>query len=209
MKKLFLIITLFVLSLLMVSCKKEEEKDTFDVEARKDAFIEEYRYYENSENVPEKWSTWFNYDEFKAQIDKRVFVKLTFEEVKAKIENKESFVIYYGFDPKLYQCPYCAISIPLVTDVALELGIDVYYLDIRTMRVNETPEYKYLYDFLNENLEDFPEVIRASTYANYKDGVPNGFFQGSLTDEEGKNIKELTDAQKEELKDIYRSYFCK
>ena len=208
MKKIIFIITLLFLSISFFSCTKKEDK-TIDIEQRKTDFINEYMYYEDSTNIPEKWSTWFDYSYFKSQIDKRVFIKLTFDEVKAKIENKESFVIYYGFDPKLYQCPYCAISIPLVVDVAKELDIDIYYLDIRQMRVDEDDNYKYLYNLLIRDLANFPDVIRASTYVNYYEGIANGFYEGSLKDSEGNNIKELTDSQKEELRNIYRSYFLR
>ena len=63
---------------------------------------------------------------------------------------------------------------------------------------------------LKEELADFPDLIRASTYVNYKDGVATGFKEGSLKDDEGNNIlRVLTEAEIEELKNIYRSYFCK
>lgn len=209
MKKLILLVLVLTLGLVF-GCKKEENNTGIDIEQRKTDFITEYSYYEDEANVPDRWKDWFDYSYFKSQIDKRVFITLTFEEVKAKIENKETFVIYYGFNPELYQCPNCAITIPHVVDVALELGIDVYYLDIRTMRVNDDDNYKYLFNKLKEELADFPDLIRASTYVNYKDGVATGFKEGSLKDEEGNNIlRVLTDAEIEELKNIYRSYFCK
>ena len=208
MKRLVLLILVLLLGFVF-GCKKEENKG-IDIEQRKTDFITEYSYYEDETKVPEKWKDWFDYSFFKSQIDKRVFITLTFDEVKDKIENKESFVIYYGFNPELYQCPNCAITIPHVVDVALELGIDVYYLDIRAMRVNDDDNYKYLFNQLKAELADFPDLIRASTYVNYKDGVATGFKEGSLKDEAGNNIlRVLTEAEIEELKNIYRSYFCK
>lgn len=209
MRKITLFILILIIPFIMISCTKDEDKG-IDIEQRKQDFIEEYSYYGIEGNIPEKWADWFDYDYFKSQIDKKVFVTLTFDEVKAKIENKETFVIYYGFNPELYQCPNCAITIPHVVDVALELGIDVYYLDIRTMRVNDDDNYKYLLNELQTDIPDFIELIRASTYVNYKDGVATGYHEGSLKDEEGKNIlRVLTSEEIEQLKNIYRSYFCK
>ena len=209
MKRLISIIFILVLFMSLASCKKEDDKK-IDIEQRKLDFIEEYSYYGIDGNIPERWADWFDYDYFKSQIDKKVFVTLTFDEVKEKIENKESFVIYYGFNPELYQCPNCAITIPRVVDVALELGIDVYYLDIRMMRVNDDDNYKYLLNELQTDIPDFIELIRASTYVNYRDGIATGYHEGSLKDEEGKNIlRVLTQEEDEELKNIYRGYFCK
>ena len=50
-------------------------------------------------------------------------------------------------------------------------------------------------------------MLRASTVVYYKDGKPFNFHLATFKDSENKNIHELTNEQKEELKNIYRDLF--
>ena len=53
----------------------------------------------------------------------------------------------------------------------LTTTINVNEKDIRVMRVNDDDNYKYLLNELQTDIPDFIELIRASTYVNYKDEV--------------------------------------
>ncbi|MDO4466098.1 MAG: thioredoxin family protein [Bacillota bacterium] len=53
------------------------------------------------------------------------------EEVLQKIENKDSFIVYFGFP----SCPWCRSVIPTFLEVAKEKGIQqVYYVDVENIR---------------------------------------------------------------------------
>lgn len=203
MKKFYIVCFLLVFGLLC-GCKIGANDD----EAKKDDFVTEYSYYYNTENVPEDWD-WFNLEEFTNSLNQRKILKLSFEEIKAKIESGEHVVIYYGFDPQLYQCPYCVACLPSAVEAAMELDIDIYYLDIRTMRVDNTEEYLWLYNGMLEVFPDFGSRISAPTYVTYNDSKPVDYHIATLKDSEDKSIKDLNEEQKVELKNIYLDLFQK
>lgn len=203
MKKLSIICFLFFF-IFLSGCTKEKS----DEDIKKDAFISEYSYYNEEANVPETWD-WFDLEELNNALNKRKILKLTYDETKEMIESGEQVVIYYGFDPKLYQCPYCVASLSSAVDAAIEVDIDIYYLDIRTMRVDNTEEYLWLYNGMLEVFPDFGTRISAPTYVKYNHGKPVDYHVATLKDEENNSIKSLTQEQKEELKNLYITLFTK
>lgn len=74
---------------------------------------------------------------FCACTSKNYLIDTTLDEVKTKVENKESFVLYIGSA----DCSHCAQYKPKLEDVALEYEIDVYYID--TSKLDDT-EYNEL-----------------------------------------------------------------
>ena len=54
-----------------------------------------------------------------------VFVEITLEDSLSKIDQGESFLIYYGKP----NCPWCVEAIPVLNQAAKEIGILVYYVD--------------------------------------------------------------------------------
>ena len=205
MRKLLLVILLF-LCLGLFACK--DSKD----ETGKTAFQLEYEYYYNEENIKDNWKTWYNVDFFRQAIEKRRFIKISIDDAIKKIDSGEEFVLYFGFDPTLYKCPNCVCSIPYAVSVLEELDMYCYYVEIYTARQNNTEEYQKFYNAIVEAFDDYvtlsgDEVLRASTVVRYKDGKPQKFHLATLKDSENKNIHNLTEEQKEELKNIYRDLF--
>ncbi len=205
MKKILLMILLF-LSLGLFACK--DSKD----ETGKTAFQLEYEYYYNEDNIKDNWKTWYNVDFFRQAIEKRRFIKISIDDAIKKIDSGEEFVLYFGFDPTLYKCPNCVCSIPYAASVLEELDMYCYYVEIYQARQNNTPEYQKFYNQIVTAFDDYvalsgDEVLRASTVVRYKDGTPQKFHLATLKDSENKNIHELTEEQKEELKNIYRDLF--
>ena len=54
----------------------------------------------------------------------------TAEEIVKKIDNKESFVVYFGFA----KCPWCRSMIENLLDLADKNNTDIYYVDILDIR---------------------------------------------------------------------------
>jgi predicted bacteriocin transport accessory protein len=66
------------------------------------------------------------------EIDKdNPFVYATAEEIVEKINNKETFAVYFGFS----DCPWCRSVLPSIIEVAQETDTKViYYVDIKEIR---------------------------------------------------------------------------
>lgn len=53
------------------------------------------------------------------------------DEIVQAIDNKESFVVYFGFN----SCPWCRSVVPTLIEVAKDLKIDsIYYVDVKEIR---------------------------------------------------------------------------
>lgn len=209
MKKIFYIL-LVIFAIMLVGCGKEKEEKTFDDKIND--FIEDYEYYYNSENIKETW-TWFDLDFYKEGLNKKRFVKISIEEAIEKIESGEAFTIYYAFDPTLYQCPNCVCTLPYAEAIAEELDIYIYYVDVFAARQQDSAEYHKLYDPISEAFDNYAvladgDMLRASTAVYYKDGKPVNFtLSTTLKYEDNKNILDLTEEQKEVVKQAYRNLF--
>ena len=192
MKKVLSFLFILFVSVFAISCNEKEKYQ---------AFIDEYSYYCNEENVKDGWD-WFNKEEFQKALELKRVKKITCDELFEKLDSKETFVIWYGFDPELYQCPYCVASLPVAINAFNEIDLDIYYLDIYAMRNNNTDEYQRILKQLQED-ENFGEKILVPTYVSYRDGDVYKYHVATLKDENDKYIKDLSDNQKEELKQIY------
>ena len=204
-KKLLLVVVI-VLTVGLFACKDSKE------ETGKTAFQIDYEFYYSEDNIKDTWKSWFDLDTFRAAIEKRRFIKISIEDALKMIDNKEEFCLYFGFDPTLYKCPNCVCSIPYAEDVLEELNLYCYYVDVYTARQQNTEEYQKFFNAIKEAFDDYvtlsgDDVLRASTVVYYKDGKPFNFHLATLKDSENKNIHDLTEEQKEELKNIYRDLF--
>ncbi len=62
---------------------------------------------------------------------KNPIIYSTEDEIVSKIENKETFVVYFGFA----KCPWCRSVIETLIKVANDSGLDkIYYVDIESIR---------------------------------------------------------------------------
>ena len=73
---------------------------------------------------------------------------------------------------------------------------------IRDSWVKPGSEYQRILKQLQED-ENFGEKILVPTYVSYRDGDVYKYHVATLKDENDKYIKDLSDNQKEELKQIY------
>lgn len=151
----------------------------------------------------------------------------TADEIVDKIDNKETFAVYFGFS----KCPWCRSILPTMFEVAEDLGIDtIYYVDVLDIR--DTKEYKdgqvvdtkegtdgyyALLDRLSEVLDDYKIVdeegknvdslekrIYAPNIVAVVDGKPESMTTG-ISDKQEDGYMSITNDMK---KDMYNKIKC-
>ena len=211
MKKIFIIILIMMITLTLTGCsdKPVEKTDAlkFKEEYEKNNGVknEKYNVTTRTVNIPED----------------NPMVYATAEEIIKKIDNKETFVVYFGFS----DCPWCRSVIEELIHVAQDLKVEkVYYVDVKELRdVKELDEnnnvvtskegdehYKKLLEQLDSVSDDYTltdkdgnEVSAGEKriYAPNVVGVANGKPTELETGESEKLINpydELTDEMRTE-----------
>ena len=54
----------------------------------------------------------------------------TAKEIVKKTENKDTFIVYFGFS----KCPWCRSMIENLVDLSIANGMDIYYVDVLDIR---------------------------------------------------------------------------
>ena len=158
------------------------------------------------------------------------FVYATAEEIIKKIDNKETFIVYFGFST----CPWCRSVIEELIKCANDSDVDkIYYVDIKDIRdtreINKDSEiettkegtkgYMELLDKLDEVLDEYTVTVADSEedeisleekriYAPNLVAVVDGKatkLEDGISDELTDPYMELTDEIK---KDIYGKFKC-
>ena len=116
-KKILLIIILVASILLTIFILKPFNKEKEETDNIK--FKEEYEKLNNEDNI----NVTIN--------ENNPFIYSNPKDVIEKINNKETFVIYFGFS----KCPYCRTILPTLIEVSEYLEVDkIYYVDISNIR---------------------------------------------------------------------------
>ena len=116
MKKIISILLIIVSLFVVVGCeqKKEATKESL-------AFKEDYEKLNGKENKSGKVHRTISIDEVNP------FIEVSAEDIVKKIENKETFYVYFGST----LCPWCRSTIESAIRVAKEKKIEtIYYVDI-------------------------------------------------------------------------------
>ena len=172
-KRIFLLLVLVFGVITISGCKMEEEETT---NAAALAFKEEYESMNGKTNASGKEHRSVTISE------DNPFEKITTKELLEKIDNKETFYVYFG--DKL--CPWCRSVIEKSIEVAKEKGIEkIYYISIWDDEGNEILRDKYE---LQKNkavktidgTEDYYKLLEIF------DGLLSDY---NLTNEKGKDIK--------------------
>lgn len=128
--------------------------------------------------------------------------------------NSQTGIIVFSFPT----CPYCQAIIPILNTVAKEEKVkEIQYLDIYSMRKDNTIEYQNILGIISKQVDDL--VFSDETQSTRKLVVPDVYIikEGkiikhhiaTIKDDEDKWIKELNDEHTEEMKEIYRSMISK
>lgn len=152
----------------------------------------------------------------------------TAEEIIKMMNNKETFVVYFGFST----CPWCRSVIETLIDVANDYNLDkIYYVDVKDIRdvielddnnnlittTKGTDAYYKLLDRFGSLLEEYKikdsdgnnisadeKRIYAPNVANIIKGVPKELTTG-ISDLQNDAYMDLSDEMKEE---IYEKFKC-
>ena len=152
-KKLLVIIALFLSIFIITGCKKEEEKDSIK-------FKQEY------ESINGKLDDSGNIIRELSINDNNPIIYSTAEEIVNKINNKETFLVYFGYASDARS--RCIIE-PLIKVSREEALGQIYYVDISSIRNRIEPDrngtlitiekgtdgYNKLLELLNDYLYDY------------------------------------------------------
>lgn len=150
------------------------------------------------------------------------------EEIVGMINNKETFVVYFGFN----DCPWCRSVVPTLIETANDLGLDkIYYVDVKEIRdemiINEEGKavtskkgsdgYYELLKSLDNVLDDYSltdadgnsviaqeKRIYAPNVVAVVNGKPIKLEEG-ISDKQTNGYMELTEEMK---KDTYKKFRC-
>ena len=133
------------------------------------------------------------------------FQLISLKESLRMFEEGGTGILYYGYD----ECAWCNRAVPELNEVAKELNLTIYYVDA-SAKV-EKDDYKKLLEYIDPVLK-VNSSGEKGFYVPAVISVKNGKlvdYHVSLLDsfELSKDDpnKQLSDAQKQELQDIYRN----
>ena len=134
------------------------------------------------------------------------FYDITVDEILEKIKNKETFIVYFGYE----DCPWCKCVVPILNEVSIEKEMPIYYLDFHKSINSENYQgMKQISEFCGNNQEGleegqfsffFPTVMYVKIGQLYKIHV------GTVSGHNGFEDP-LSEKQKERLKYQYNKEF--
>lgn len=171
MKKKILVLVLLTLSVVLTGCFKKDNKDALK-------FKEDYEEINGKENASGKIHR-------EVEISKKnKFVEITPEELVKKIDNKESFYVYFG--SRL--CPWCRSVIEKADEISRKNKIDkIYYIDVWDDLGNEIFRDKYE---INEDGELKQSFKGAEEYKKVLNSIDETLLRDyTINDSEGNTIE--------------------
>ena len=164
MKRKIVFLLLVIISLVgLTACYKKEETDALK-------FKEEYEKINN-----EKTSYGTINREISISKD-NPFIYKSAEEINEMIENKETFVVYFGFAA----CPWCRSVIETLIETAKEKGLDtIYYVDVYNIR----DQLK-----LDENGSVIVDKKGTDAYYKLLENLDNVLTDYTLTDSDNNTV---------------------
>ena len=153
--------------------------------------------------------------------DDPAFLEVTSEESLKLFNNGGTGVVVYSYE----SCPWCNRVLPILNEVAKELGKTVFYVNIysNSFMAQDTEKKSEIIDSLYQVLDPILEtdtdeetgeekkVMQVPEVIAVKDGEIKshhlGIVDGFTLDQDHLSEFQVTDSQKEELKEIYREMF--
>lgn len=173
MKKIFTFVLITFLLIGVIGCNKKEEVKISE-DAKK--FKAEYESFNNKSNE------YFSYRNLTIDEDNPIIYSTDAEIVK-KIENKETFIVYFG-DP---ECPWCRSVIEQLIKTAKENKIDkIYY--VRFWNGFHKEIIRDVYELNSKNKPVLKEK-GSDAYPKLLEYLDNVLKEYTLKDKDGKEIK--------------------
>lgn len=226
MKKKILLILLLTVGIINLTACNNQKGKVADAEK----FKEEYESFNGKKN------DYFEYRNVSID-EKNPFIYTTAEDIVERIENKETFIVYFG-DP---ECPWCRSMIEQAIKSANENDIEkIYYVRIWNGFHNEilrdvyelkednpvikskgTDAYYKLLNYFDELLEDYTltdenenivkvgeKRISAPNFISIKNGVAEELIEGISQKQKTYN-SELTAEMIQDEKEIFDNFYAK
>lgn len=139
-----------------------------------------------------------------------VYYEVDYTDIMSDLESGTHYFILV-FNPEFYVCPFCKACLPILNEVALENNIDrIDVLDLYEGRKYNTSEYIALRDLLLTKIDDMTlkndeYTLLVPDFYVVKEGNVLSHHLSTIKDNEGSYIKELSEENIQELKDIYKN----
>ena len=172
MKKILSIMLVLISVFAVVGCEQKSKATEASL-----AFKEDYEKLNGKENKSGKVHRTISIDEVNPDVE------VSADEIVKKIENKESFYVYFGST----LCPWCRSTIESAIKVAKEKNIEtIYYVDVWDDEGNEI-----LRDKLEVDKKGKVKVAKEGTESYYKllDYFDEYLRNYDLTDSNGKAVE--------------------
>lgn len=222
-KKILLTIIMCITLITITGCntvEKNNKKESRVTDSIK--FKEEYESLNNKD---------LGYGELrKLNIDEdNPFVYKSPNDIVKLMDNKETFIVYFGFN----SCPWCRSIIETLIEVSKDNNIDtIYYVDVKEIRdvmvleddkaiteTKGTDGYYKLLEYFDEVLDDYTlnnddgDIIKTGEKRIYapnvivvKDGKPKKLVTG-ISEKQTKPNMKLTDEIKEDTYNQFKDLF--
>lgn len=131
---------------------------------------------------------------------KHVFKQITMEESIRMFEEDGSGVLFYGYK----DCGFCQQAVPVLNNAARQMGVDIYYVDVKASEGNSPEIYAKLVDEVEDHLKE--ENGEKAFYVPQVFVVKDGEIVGehlSLIDSYDINSGDMNEKQRNDLKKIY------
>lgn len=166
MKKIFRILLVIVITFLLTGCSEKKEEQTDAIK-----FKEEYEKLNNQKREND------GKEIRKVSIpEDNPMVYATAEEIIKKMENKETFAVYFGFN----DCPWCRSIIEELIKAAKDSNVEkIYYVDVKEIRDVKELDEKNNIVTTKEGDKYYLELIKK---------MENVLEDYTLTDKDGNQI---------------------
>lgn len=190
MKKIGMILFTIFMVVTLVGCNSSSSKMDTNTDAYQ--FKKDYESYNEGENA------------IVVNIDEDSPIKNILIDDVFPLMEEQTGILYLGFPT----CPWCRNMIESLIAAAKEEGVEISYLNPRTIKDSDNDKY----EALKQKLEDYLETNEEGEKTLYvpdvyfiKDGTIIGHHLGTL-DTQTNPYHVLNESEKEELKMIYVDY---
>lgn len=131
---------------------------------------------------------------------KHVFKQITMEESIRLFDEKGSGILFYGYK----QCGFCQQAVPVLNNAARQMGVDIYYVDVKSTDGYSTEIYERLVTKVADHLseENGQKMFYVPQVFVVKDGEIVGQHL-SLIDSYNIDTGDMNEKQRNDLKKIY------
>ena len=175
-----------------IDIKIDEKKD----EKVHTTFKEEYESYNDIKND--------NGDVIEVSIPSNNTIQEVADKEIISVLEEKTGIVYFGFPT----CPWCRNIIGILTELANEKNIPIYYFNPQNIRNDDNDTYQKLLKRLDSYLEtddNGKKVLYVPDVYFIKDGKIVGHHLGSL-DSQTDPYEKLNESQEKELKELYQKY---